>query len=260
MKQLAKLQQTFQESVLNSNSSVSTEWVSANGRARPEIQLSIYAHAYGARLKEVLANDYPAILMALGDERFNQLADEYIQAHPSHYFSLRDFGQHLPNFANQHYNHMPWLYELALFEWTLGQAFDVADVALISEQQMATIPPEHWPELKFTLHPSVFRLNLAWNVVEMWQALTADEPKPFEAEHNNASPWLIWRQQLSTRFRSLPLDEQRALDALHQGANFDQICETLATVLHEDNVPQRAAGLLKGWLMQGLITGIKEGE
>jgi hypothetical protein len=260
MKQLTRLQHTFQQCVLNSNESVSTEWISASGRANPEIQLSIYAHAYGARLKEVLANDYPATLMAMGDEHFNQIADEYIQAHPSQFFSLRDFGQHLSNFVNEHYGHIPWLFELTLFEWTLGQAFDVADVALFTEEEMATIPAEHWPELHFTLHPSVNRLNLEWNVVEMWQALTADEPVPVEAVQDIASPWLIWRQQLSTHFRSLPIDEQLALDALGEGVNFDQICERLSTVLPEDDVPLRAAGLIKGWLTQGLISGVKKGR
>ena len=64
MKQLAKLQHTFQDCVLHPGKPASTAWVSASGRAAPGIQLSIYTHAYAARLKEVLAHDYPATLMA----------------------------------------------------------------------------------------------------------------------------------------------------------------------------------------------------
>jgi len=91
----------------------------------------------------------------------------------------------------------------------------------------------------------------------MWQALTADEPTPVDALRDTASPWLIWREQLITRFRSMTTDEQQALDALAAGANFNDICETLATLIPEEEVPMRAASLLKGWLAQGLISGIQ---
>ena len=272
MKSLAKLQHTFQDCVLNpatpeSGNAASTAWVSASGRVDPETQLSIYSYAYVARLKEVLANDYPAILLAIGDDHFNQLADNYIEAHPSRYFSLRDFGSHLPGFISdliQQQKHldiqwqdMPWLYELAVFEWTLGQAFDAADTTLFSEQDMATIPAEAWPDLKFTFHPSVHRLDFEWNIPEMWQALTDDNPSQITALRETASPWLVWREQLITRYRSMQADEQLALDKLRGGASFNDICETLANIMSEEHVPLHAASLLKGWINHGLISGLQ---
>lgn len=268
MKTLATLQHTFQDCVLKPGKPDSIAWISASGRADPEIQLSIYTHAYAARLKEVLANDYPAVLMAIGDDRFNQLAVDYIQAHPSQYFSLRDFGRHFPEFVSSliqqdeaqgsHREEMPWIYEMTMFEWTLGQAFDAADDGLFSEQDMANIPPEDWPELTFTLHPSVHRLDFEWNIPEMWMALTNNNPTQINARRESASPWLIWREKLVTRFRSLQSDEQLALDKLSEGGNFDDVCEALAALMQEDEVPLRAAGLLKGWLAQGLISDIHQ--
>lgn len=263
MKQLAELQNIFQDCVLQPGEPVSTAWVSASGRAAPQTQLSIYAYAYRARLKEVLANDFPAVLMAIGDDIFNQLAEDYIQAHPSHYFSLREFGSHVPVFVaeliqqSENYKGMYWLYELALFEWSLGQAFDVADVTLFTEQDMAAISPEAWPTLTFILHPSVQRLDFEWNTPEMWQALTAEEPTPITATRESTSPWLIWREQLVTRFRSMQADEQLALDSACAGASFTDLCEQLATLMSEEDVPLRAAGLLKGWIAQGLISGVQ---
>lgn len=261
MNHLAKLQQTFQGCVLEPGKPDSATWISASGRASPEMQLSKYAYAYTARLKEVLANDFPAVLIAIGDDRFNQLADDYIQAHPSHYFSLRDFGQHLPGFISdliqhdEHYHDLHWLYELAVFEWTLGLAFDAADVAMFTEQDMAAIPAETWPDLRFRLHPSVHRLDFVWNIPAMWQSLTADSPVPVTAEHD-AGPWLVWREQLTTRFRSMSVDEQRALDTLRDGGCFNDVCEVLASTINVEEVPLHAAGLLKGWITQGLIGGI----
>ena len=264
LNQLAKLQHTFQGCVLEPGKPETATWISASGRASPETQLSKYAYAYTARLKEVLANDFPAVLMAIGDDRFNQLADDYIQAHPSHYFSLRDFGQHLPVFisnliqVDKNYQGLHWLYELAVFEWSLGQAFDAADVTIFTEQDMAVISPEAWPDLRFRIHPSVQRLDFEWNTPEMWQALTAETPTEVTAEHDVASSWLIWREQLTTRFRSMSAEEQRALDTLCDGGSFNDVCEVLATTMNEDEVPMHAAGLLKGWITQGLISGVAE--
>jgi hypothetical protein len=147
---------------------------------------------------------------------------------------------------------MNWLVELAVFEWTLGLAFNAADVSLFTGQAMEAIPAEVWPELRFILHPSLHRLDFEWNIPEIWLALTADPPTAVSAGRRQGS-WMIWREQLVTRFRSMPVDEQQALDRLREGASFDQICEQLAALINEDEVPLRAAGLLKDWIARGLI-------
>lgn len=262
MNQLEKLQNTFQDYVLKPDPLASTTWVSTAGKSAPEKQLSIYSYAYHARLEEVLTNDYPAILMALGEDYFHQLATRYIKAHPSRFFSLRDFGAGFANFIAEliqqqtSWQEMPWLYELAIFEWSLGQAFDAADDDLFTEQGMVTINPEAWPVLKFNLHSSVQRLDFEWNIIEMWQALTVETPTEVSATKEASSPWLIWRENLSTHFRSMQADEQAAFDILAQGGNFTNICEALADIISEDEVPMHAASLLKAWISQNLISGV----
>ncbi len=262
MNQLSKLQQLFQDSVLHDGQPLSISWISPNGRTEPQSQLSVYSYAYKARLQEVLSNDFPAMLMAIGDEEFTELATDYIAAYPSQYFSLREFGKHMPDFIynaiqkDQAYQDNLWLYELSLFEWTLGQSFDSADAELFQEHDMATIAPESWPDLKFDIHPSVQRLDLEWNTPQLWQALTSDTPTQVSAQLESSSPWLFWREQLVTRYRSIQADEQLALDTLLQGKNFNEICESLTNTLNDEDIPMCAAGFLKAWISQGLISGV----
>ena len=259
MTQLEKLQNTFQDYVLKPSPLTSTTWVSAEGKSAPEKQLSIYSYAYHARLEEVLANDYPAVLVAIGEDYFHQLTTNYIEDHPSKFFSLRDFGAGFANFIadliqqQTTWQEMPWLYELAVFEWCLGQAFDAADDNLFTEQDMATVAPEDWPEFKFKLHSSVQRLDFEWNILEMWQALTAESPIEVTATKDESFPILVWRENLSTHFRSIETYEQIAIDELIQDGNFTDICESLASIINEDEVPMRVASLLKGWIVHGLI-------
>ena len=262
MNQLAKLQNSFQDFVLKPDEPASNTWVSAEGKATPETQLSIYSYAYHARLNEVLANDFPAVLVAIGEDYFIQLASKYIKSHPSKYFSLRDFGAGFPNFTadiiqQETWNEMPWLYELAVFEWSLGQAFDAADDNLFTIQHMGAVAPDAWPSLKFKLHSSVQRLNFEWNIIEMWQALTAETPTEVSATKDVSSPWLVWRENLSTHFRSMEKDEQIAFDTLSQDGDFTDICESLANIINEDEVPMHAASLLKSWISQSLISRIQ---
>jgi hypothetical protein len=122
---------------------------------------------------------------------------------------------------------------------------------------MAAISAECWPELKFELHSSVQRIDFEWNTVEMWRALTDDDPTKVTAKRESNNAWLIWREQLTTRFRSLQMNEKFALDILREGGDFNAICEALAEFMSDEDVPMHAATLLKGWITQGLIKGIK---
>lgn len=256
MNQLSKIQLDFQNLLLTQGYTDSPGWVSSAGRARPQRQLGVYTHAYRARLSEVLADDYPAIHMAIGDDDFNTLTTTYINHYPSQSFSLRDFGKHLPEFLqiNRIYKDRPWLNELAGFEWTLLDAFDAADAPVMTEMFLANIAAEDWLQLRLYVHPSVHRLDFTWNTPEMWQALTSDTPSRITAIKGEPGPWLVWRDGLITRFRSLLQDEQHAFDCILAGGNFTDLCDKLAEFMAAEDVPLRAVTLLKTWLTQGLIS------
>jgi hypothetical protein len=260
MRGLREIQAGLQTYILDPQGVKNPAWISGSGRATPAFQLSAYANAYQLRLKEVLSTDYPAVNMAIGNDWFDSLVEGYIKAYPSRYFSLREYGSHFPAYVGEKVDAnrgTAWLAELALFEWKLGEAFDAADSQQVGEQDLASIPADEWPRLGFGFSPSVNSIQLAWNVPVMWKALTADSPQKVDAlEASGHTTWLIWRQELVTRFRSLDSDEQQVFDALRNGATFGDACELLAARMDVDEVPLRAATLLKTWVNQGLITTI----
>ena len=69
-------------------------------------------------------------------------------------------------------------------------------------------------------------------------------------------PWLLWRRDLQNYFRSMTADEAAALDAALDGADFAQICETLAEWLPENEIPLRAASLVGLWADSGIIVAV----
>ncbi len=99
------------------------------------------------------------------------------------------------------------------------------------------------------------RLDLAWNTVRLWQAIDAQEaPIPPEPLAHPVG-WVIWRRDLRTWFRSLEADEAWALDRMHEGWPFAEVCAGLLEWIDEPSVPERAAGLITRWLADGMITG-----
>ena len=60
-----------------------------------EERLFVYAHAWFARLHEVLREDYGALAEALGKDAFHDLAKLYFRAHPPRSHSLRFLGEGL---------------------------------------------------------------------------------------------------------------------------------------------------------------------
>ncbi len=258
MSNLSRLQHEFQARVLDPDATDTPAWVSAGGRAEPTIQIGVYSFAYRARLQEVLAKDFPATHQAMGDENFYTLISDYIEAYPSRYFSLRDFGQDFSNFLAQQVvnDEHPWLAELAEFEWTLCSAFDAANSPLLSELDMAGIAPDRWPKMRFAVHPSLRCLTVNWNIPELWKILTSDNPQDLQVTTEPGTSWLIWREKLITRFRSLSEDEHAAMKCLCTDGSFNDVCLVLAEFHASEDVPLHAATFLKTWLAQGLLTRI----
>lgn len=213
--------------------------------------LAIYHNAYRARLQETLRGDFPALLAWLGDEAFERLAADYLQANPSEHFSLRWLGARLPAFIEATGQPAAWA-ELAQLEWAFTLAFDAPPGTPLTLEQMASLPPPEWPALRVTCVPSVQRLILASNTLALWRAAKNAEPLPASEVLAVPHLCLVWRNGLQSQFRTLAADEAQALIGMTEhGWTFAELCLSLEP-LHEQPAAQ-AAGWLKQWLSEGLL-------
>lgn len=259
MAALRQLQQDLQNHLLGNPSGIADAIVDVPPLAVAQ-RLGIYHNAYRVRLIEALDDTYPVLHAVLGDEVFSALGDEFVAAHPSVHRSIRWYGRELAEFLRRSapYDEQPLLAELGLLEWTLAEVFDSADAEPVQRTALSAIDPSAWSGLRFKFHPSLRRLQLHWNTVAVWQAMSRDEapPDPSRAEH--PSSWLLWRQNLQNYFRSMTADEAAALDWGRGGASFAEICEALAEWLPDEEIPLRAASLLGAWADSGIIVDIAQ--
>ncbi|MFZ0007537.1 MAG: DNA-binding domain-containing protein [Steroidobacteraceae bacterium] len=258
MTSLARIQGDFQDYLLRGSEAVTTH-VLGTARVPVETRLGIYAGAYGSRLVDALRSNYPALAELLGEADFEALGAHYVRTHDSPFFSIRNYGDALAEFLarDQGYAEVPVLAELARWEWALSTVFDAADAVPLPPESLARIAPGEWGHLTFEWHPSVRRLALAWNVPQLWQALTAGEERPGLTLLAEPIEWLAWRRELRTYFRSVSRSEAAALDAARAGGSFGELCEQLQAELGEHAAPARAAALLRGWVEAGLIVAAR---
>jgi hypothetical protein len=251
---LRELQQELQRHLLGSESSIGAAIVDSPPLSVAE-RLGVYQNAYQVRLIEALNDTYPILHELLGDEVFAALGLAFIARHPSVYRSIRWYGSQLAQFLaeNAPYQEQPVLAEVALLEWTLSEVFDAEDCAAIDRSALAAIPPEAWGGLQFEFHPSLRRLELLWNTVPVWQAMSRGETPPGPECAAAAVTWVLWRKDFKNYFRSLESTEAGALDAAHAGSSFEDICQVLREWLPEEEIPPAAANYLAVWADSGII-------
>lgn len=253
MSGLHELQKKFQDYVLVPEPGMEDE-VAGTANADAATRLEIYSDAYRLRLIEALAGDYETVKALAGEIEFDRLAREYIAAHPSTHYNVRWFGAAFADFLREAAADSPHLSETARFEWAMTLAFDAPDEPAIAVEAMAQIPAQAWPGMTFVAHPSLQLLQLDFNVPEIWKAVDSGGKLP--SLRHETVPWIIWRRDYKTYFRSVSDDENFALGALVSGASFADICAGLTEWVDEDSVALHAAGLLKGWISEGLLRSV----
>lgn len=249
MKNLLNLQSAFQQCLANATTDL--EDIVETDKVSAKVRLNIYVQAYFSRLIEALASHYPKTRQYLGVEVFTELGAVYVKQFPSTFRSIRWFGHQFVNFLRTQSLTLPVI-ELAQFEWTMTEVFDAADSALLTLEQIAATPPAEWPAMYFRFHPSLRRLNLRSNAVNIWQALTHAEGVP-DPQQTETVAWILWRKNFMHQFCSLSADQAWALDMMMQGHCFADVCAGLCEWIAEERVAMHAASLLKGWVMEGLI-------
>ena len=260
MKRVDALQGIFQEAVIASDPAPALfvrEGLAEIGG------FDLYINAYRARLAEALKDNYPVLHLALGDETFDQLAADYIEQRPSRHRSIRWFGDGLREFIDENPDRLPHpaLADLASMDWALRGAFDAADADVCRAEDLAAIAPEDWPQMTFTLHPSVKLLDLNWRIGPIWHELNEDADAVTEQPDALDHTLLVWRRELECKWRSLGMEEALALRAVARGETFADVCELLAGP-GDDGVgdsPLLAASLLQQWLVDGLLVQVAVG-
>ncbi len=223
-------------------------------------RMNIYRDAYSLRLIDILYGDFPTIYEILGTDSFVEMAKKYLATYPSTSFTVRHFGQYLAKFLSETkpYADYPYLWQMADFEWAKGTVFDAPDTDIFTLEQLVNIPENAWEIATFEFIPAMTRLVYDYNIPQIWLSVHNDKndntPAPIQLDTPMA--WVMWRKNLNPNWYSMPADEDWFFIQARRGVNFPELCEGLGKWIDEDEIPQRAAEIVRRWIDEKMLKNI----
>ena len=201
---------------------------------------------YFFRLRDSLAEDFARTAAVLGEARWHNLVTDYLLAHPPASWSLRWAGEALPSFLRAHaYGaERPWLPDVAALEQARNEAFQALDATPLRPEELAHVPPEKWPELRFSPAPGTALVSSRWDLAGWWNdAASAEPPGALEDE----ATLLVFRDaEDDVRHEPLAPAEAEAACLLLAGAPFAEVCGAFADdAIDETDAARRALALVR---------------
>jgi hypothetical protein len=141
-------------------SAVAEAFIAPNSKLTSFERLEIYNRQYWFRILGALAEDFAALHAILGARAFETLSIAYLTAHPSRSFTLRNLGSRLVEWLSANSQFTGRRHRLAIdvarVEWAFVEAFDLAEHAPLTVDQIATLDADS----RLALQPHLRLLSL----------------------------------------------------------------------------------------------------
>lgn len=212
-------------------------------------RLGIYTGMIFARIRDAIAEDFPATVAALGEDAWEPLLARYLDEHPTDHPDLRLAGRHLPFFLRS--REPTWIADLADLELALMESFTAAGAPLLTADDLHTRAPEAWPGLFLRAVPSLRLLTPGSACDRIRHRLLEDQSPDLEA----AAPTglCLWRRDLRVFQRRIEATELGALDRVQTGIDFASLCGWIAQQGIEQDPSAAVVGMLQRWLADALL-------
>jgi hypothetical protein len=221
---------------------VAESFIAPNSRLTAFERLEIYNRQYWYRVLGALAEDFPALRAVIGGRRFEALSIAYLAEHPSRSFTLRNLGSKLPAWLAAHPEHTGRRHRLAVdmakIEWAFVEAFDAAELAPLTQRQIAALQADS----RLALQPFLQLIALQYPADDLVLELHAGEKRQTSeagvAQEDNSGaqaavpklrPRPTWlaahRVDLSVYYRRIGREEFQTLIALRSGSPLGEALE-----------------------------------
>jgi len=257
---LRELQIDFQRALFDTECN-GADWISESARGlSARNRLDIYYNAYRLRLIDVLLDTFEHTAIYLGDDWFNQLAADYVQSHHSTYTNIGLYGREFPQFLVEQLPQDKEVSELALMDWKLRRAFDGADSAVMTLEDLQHLASDE-TGIRLQAVPTLTLCTQHFNTLDIWHAINQEQTPPVVEGLLQPIDILIWRKGHSPHFRSLAKIESAAIACLCSGETLDAIGATLEKDFPDVDVATEFGVMLHRWLDDEIISvGFRNAE
>jgi Putative DNA-binding domain len=218
---------------------------------------NVYRNNVTVSLIDALAAVYPAVQRITGVEFFRAMARFHVRATPPTSPLLFDYGRDFPPFIEtyEYARTMPWLADVARIERAWLDAYHAADVAPLSTDALALVPPERLADVVFTAHPAARIVRSSFAAVTIFAA-NRGEGASGQIDAGTPEDALITRPEMDVVVRQLPEGRAVFLTGLMSG----QTLGVAATSARQSSASFDIAANIAGMIEAGAFTSISFGE
>jgi Putative DNA-binding domain len=138
----------------------------------PAARVGIYRNHAFATLGASLRGIFPVVCRLVDERFFAYAAHEYVRQHPPHSRCLAEYGADFADFlaAFEPCKALPYLPDVARFEWALNVAATMREVVPLPPHALASVPPKEAAYITLRLQPSLSYMSSPWPVDKVWQS------------------------------------------------------------------------------------------
>jgi hypothetical protein len=176
MSTLLELQIHLRQAVLGGDTAEIVPTILGDG-LDPAARVGIYRNHAFATLGASLQGTFPVICRLVDERFFAYAAHEYLRKHPPHSRCLVEYGADFADFLAdfEPCKALPYLADVARFEWALNIAASVREAAPLPPQVLAEVPTNEAAYVALRLQPSLSYVTSSWPIDTIWQANQENE-------------------------------------------------------------------------------------
>jgi hypothetical protein len=248
----AQLLTQMMDAILAGDPATAPEFLHDKPNFPAPAQLAVYTSGYRLRLHEVIESTYPALLFAIGAQRFRTLADGFITASPSRDFNIDKYTIGFAAYAATHSDD-ELARDLALLEGAIHAVYQAQETAPVNAQWLQEQGPEALAHIP--LLPRAASQLLALSMpADAYLTAFREEKAPAIPELNNN--WLIVLRH-NHQVKRLPLEEAEysLLSLLAKGLPLEAALEDarMAPYLEHDDFASSLSAWVARWVAEGIL-------
>lgn len=218
--------------------------LTAGPKLGPRERLDVYRRGYESRLVECLADDYPVLKVALGEEAFDALGRAYVARFPSEAPNLNAYGRHMPEVCSG------FGADLARLEWAIVEVIHEPSATPMTMESLAAVPEEAWAGAHLVASRALRLLTLQHPANDYFQAVRDGQTPAIPGPE--ASATVVYRSGPTVWRMGLTPPMHRVLAALVGGEPLEA-----ALSLAEGEPPEQVTAWFREWISSGLFVGVE---
>lgn len=214
--------------------------------------MSIYRNNVTTNLLNALQTTYAMITKLVGEDFFRIAAKEYIHLYPSRSGNLHDYGEYFSDFlaAYPPVKNLPYLAEVAEFEWACHTLQFAADHPPLDLNVLAHLSPNDYNCLNFTLHPAAQLIKFHYPMLRIIDLCEGKIDEEIDLQEGGVN-LLIVRRHLDMMFLPLNTADFTFLNALQNHQTLADALEAALLIDAEFKLEER----LSFWIQDKIIVG-----